>query len=43
MAKAMKQGNSSPHRITSIGKSSNSKPTNKSKRRQFKAYRGQGK
>jgi len=43
MTKAMKQGNSSPHRITSIGKSSNSKPTNKSKRRQFKAYRGQGK
>ena len=43
MAKAMKQGNSSPHRTTSIGKSSNSKPTNKSKRRQFKAYRGQGK
>lgn len=42
MSKHMKQGNSSPHRSTSIGCSSNSKPKNKHKRRQWKAYRGQG-
>ena len=43
MAKQVKQGNSMPHIITSIGKSSNSRPKNKHKRRQWKAYRGQGK
>jgi len=32
-----------PHVMTSIGKSANSKPTNKHKRRAWKAYRGQGK
>ena len=31
------------HRKTSIGLSTNSKPTNKHKRRSWKRYRGQGK
>lgn len=31
------------HQITSIGKSVNSRPKNKSKRRSWKPYRGQGK
>ena len=31
-----------PHMRTSIGSSTNSRPTNKSKRRSFKKYRGQG-
>ena len=43
MATQMKQGNSMPHSTTSIGKSTNTKPKNKHKRRQWKAYRGQGK
>ena len=43
MAAQMKQGNSMPHSTTSIGKSANTKPKNKHKRRQWKAYRGQGK
>jgi hypothetical protein len=43
MAAQVKQGNSMPHRATSIGKSGNSKPKNKHQRRQWKAYRGQGK
>ncbi len=30
------------HRRTSIGNSKNSRPLNKSKRRSFKSYRGQG-
>jgi len=34
---------SKTHTRTSIGKSGNSKPTNKHKRRAWKAYRGQGK
>lgn len=34
---------STPHRRTSIGGSHNTKPTNKSKRKNFKSYRGQGK
>jgi len=41
--KGVKQGHSSPHSRTSIGKSPNSKPKNKSKRRQWKAYNKQGK
>jgi len=32
----------SRHMATSIGRSKNSKPKNKSKRRSWKAYRGQG-
>jgi len=32
----------SKHMATSIGHSKNSKPKNKSKRRSWKAYRGQG-
>lgn len=43
MAAQVKQGNSAPHSRTSIGKSSNSRPKNKSKRRQWKAYNKQGK
>jgi hypothetical protein len=31
------------HRRTSVGASVNSRPLNKSKRRSFKKYRGQGK
>ena len=31
------------HQTTSIGKSTNSRPKNKSKRRSWKPYRGQGK
>lgn len=34
--------NSQPHRRTSIGQSANTRPTNKTKRRNFKKYRGQG-
>lgn len=34
---------STPHLRTSIGRSPNSRPKNKHKRRGFKAYRGQGK
>ena len=41
--KGVKQGHSSSHARTSIGKSPNSKPKNKSKRRQWKAYNKQGK
>jgi hypothetical protein len=41
--KGVKQGHSNPHSRTSIGKSSNSRPKNKSKRRQWKAYNKQGK
>ncbi len=33
---------SQQHRRTSIGASVNTRPTNKHKRRSFKAYRGQG-
>lgn len=31
-----------PHRQTSIGRSSNTRPKNKAKKRSFKKYRGQG-
>lgn len=41
--KGVKQGHSNAHRRTSIGKSSNSRPKNKQKRRQWKAYNKQGK
>lgn len=34
--------NSFPHRRTSIGRSANTRPTNKHKRRSYKKYRGQG-
>lgn len=34
---------SDKHLRTSIGRSSNSRPKNKSKKRDFKQYRGQGK
>jgi hypothetical protein len=43
MAVQVKQGNSKAHTRTSIGKSNNSRPKNKSKRRQWKAYNKQGK
>jgi hypothetical protein len=43
MAKQQKQGNSSAHTRTSIGRSANSRPKNKQKRRQWKAYNKQGK
>jgi len=38
-----KNNNSPSHRRTSIGKSNNSRPNNKQKRRQWKAYNKQGK
>ena len=41
--KGVKQGHSSAHIRTSIGKSPNSKPKNKHKRRPWKAYNKQGK
>jgi len=41
--KGIKQGHSNAHTRTSIGKSVNSKPKNKHKRRQWKAYNKQGK
>jgi len=37
-----KRAINSPHLRTSIGKSVNTRPKNKSKRRSFKSYRGQG-
>jgi len=44
MAKVdLSKSTSKQHVVTSIGKSVNSKPKNKHKRRQWKAYRGQGK
>mgnify|MGYP001555665706 CR=1 FL=1 len=44
MAKVdLSKSTSKQHVATSIGKSVNSKPKNKHKRRQWKAYRGQGK
>lgn len=42
MAKASKL-TTKRHMTTSIGNSPNSKPKNKSKKRSWKAYRGQGK
>lgn len=42
MSKNKERVNVTPHRRTSIGQSSNTRPTNKSKRRQFKKYQGQG-
>lgn len=38
-----KRISTNPHRRTSVGKSVNSRPLNKSKRRGWKKYRGQGK
>ena len=45
MAKKIKTSEklgTNPHRTTSIGKSVNTRPKNKSDRRSFKKYRGQG-
>lgn len=46
MAKQTRQADkhvmNAPHRTTSIGKSFNTSPKNKNKRRSYKAYRGQG-
>lgn len=38
----MKNVISSQHLRTSVGKSPNTRPTNKDKKRSFKPYRGQG-
>lgn len=44
MAKVdLTKSKSKQHVRTSIGKSANSRPNNKQKRRAWKAYRGQGK
>jgi len=40
--KTERPSNSPPHRITSIGKSNNSRPKNKHARHNNKKYRGQG-
>jgi len=42
MAAQTKKLNSQSHRKTSDGDSPNSRPKNKSKKRSFKPYRGQG-